>query len=127
MRELNDLMDFDHVIRVHKDGAITEPRDVYAPELLMGVDADGQILNAHEAGYIADAKRQGWSLERGWTGQYSYSGVVMHPSEYVGKSMEDHIRETPGLWVVIVVQCEDDYDAGWALAYQEVAGDDRDG
>jgi hypothetical protein len=42
----------------------------------------------------------------------------MHPSEYVGGGLEDHIRETPGTYVAIVVRCSDGEDAGWAVAYR---------
>jgi hypothetical protein len=34
----------------------------------------------------------------------------MHASEYVGGGLEDHIRETPGLWVAVVVSCLPDED-----------------
>jgi hypothetical protein len=121
-RELDDIMEFDHVIRVNPDGTITEPvPGVYAPDLLMSVDEDGQILDAHEREFIAAAEAQGWTLERGWTGQDRYAGVVMHASESIGGGLETHIRETPGLWVAITVETDDDDEnaAGWAVAYRE--------
>jgi hypothetical protein len=101
MRDLNDIMQFDHVIRVNLDGTITyNLPGVYAPELLMHADEDGQVMPEDERDYIAQAERQGWELLRGWTGQYGYAGVIMHPSEYVGGALADHIREIPGLYVV---------------------------
>jgi len=121
-RSLNEIMSLGHVIRVNDDGTITEPvSGVYAPDLLMSVHEDSQILDDDERDYIAQAKRQGWRLERGWTGQYGYAGVCMHPSEYIGGALEDHIRETPGLWVAITVETDDDDEdaAGWAVAYRE--------
>lgn len=115
---LNDLMDIDHVITVDEGGHVTEPQGIYAPELEMEVDGDGQILDGHEAAYKAEAARQGWELLEGFTGQHAYRGPVMHPSEYVGGGLEDHIRETPGTYVAIVVRCSDGEDAGWAVAYR---------
>jgi hypothetical protein len=122
MPTLNQIMEFDHVIRVGPDGTITgKVPGVHAPELLMSTDDDGQILDEHERDYIGQAKRQGWELLSGWTGQSGYSGVVMHASEYVGGRLEDHIRETPGLYAVISVETDDDSEdaAGWAVAYRE--------
>ncbi len=113
---LSDLMDFDHVIRVHDDGTITEPKGIYAPEL------DGEEF---VGGY------DDWELLRGFTGQYSYSGPVMHPSEFIGGGLERHIRETPGYYVALVVaEINDETDEsdayGWAVAYVEV-GEDEEG
>jgi hypothetical protein len=122
MTRLNDVMDFDHVIRVRADRTIDERPEpaVYAPDLLMSVHADGQILDDDERDYISQAKAQGWTLESGWTAQYGYRGVVMHPSEYIGGALADHIRATPGLWVAITVETDDGSEdsAGWAIAYR---------
>jgi hypothetical protein len=120
-REMNDIMELGHVIRIEPDCSITDSvPGVYAPELLMSVHDGGQILADDERDYIDQAERQGWSLERGWTNQERYAGVVMHASEYIGGGLEDHIRETPGLWVAISVETDDSDEnaAGWALAYR---------
>jgi hypothetical protein len=45
----------------------------------------------------------GWTLLSGFTGQDGYNGPVMHASEYVGGGLERHIRETPGYYVVLIV------------------------
>lgn len=121
MESLNSIMQVDHVIRVREDGAIGHPQGVYAPEFSVGVDHDGQILDAHERDMIENVRSQGWELETGWSGQYHYSGPIMHASEYVGGALEAHIRETPGYWCVVVVETDDDHDepAGWALAFRE--------
>jgi hypothetical protein len=60
----------------------------------------------------------------GFSGQYGYSGPIMHPSEFIGGGMERHIRETPGLYVAVVVtdldvDDGDDDAVGWAVAYRE--------
>ena len=110
-RELNDIMEFDHVIRVSPDGTIdahpsrTYPLTPHAPESVIFTRHDGQISAADEDAWAERVRAQGWEPERGWTGQYSYSGAFMHASEYVGGHLEDHIRQTPGLWVAVVVSC----------------------
>lgn len=123
-RTLNDIMQPDHVIRV-KGGVITEsgfPASVHAPELMIGTDADGSILAEHERHLIQDAKRYGWDVQTGWSGQYSYSGPIMHSSEYIGGALADHIRETDGYWVAVVAECFDipDNPAGWLLLHREL-------
>ena len=87
MRELDEIMSLDHVIRVNPDGTITEKvPGVYAPELVMGTADDDchSILAEHEAAYIAEAKQQGWTILTGRSGQDRYKGLVMHTSESVG-------------------------------------------
>lgn len=130
MRSLNDIMGIDHVIRV-KGGEITEsdsgvwPSIVCAPEVRIGTDADGQILDVHERIMCEDLRRLGWDVETGWSGQYCYSGPIMHASEYVGGALADHIRETDGYWVAVVAEVypydEDDPEpAGWVLLHREL-------
>jgi hypothetical protein len=107
-QSLNDLMEFDHPIRVHEDGTISEPTGIYAPEVY-----DGETLKA-------PLVEPGWELVNGFSGQYGYSGPVMHPSEFIGGRLEDRIRETPGVYVVVEVRDGDEYPGGepvgWAVA-----------
>jgi len=104
--ELNTTMEFDHVIEVHADGSITDRNDIYAPELR------NEELSP----------RDGWELLNGYSGQDSYSGPIMHNSEYIGGQMERDILETPGVYVTLVSYYpgEDDYwgdeAEGWAVA-----------
>ena len=105
-QSLSDHMSFDHVIRVHPNGAITDgPPGVHAPDLyddeLSGDDA--------------------WSLLDGFSGQWHYSGPMMHQSEFIGGGLERHIRETPGLYVALVNYPLDDTEelTEWAVACQE--------
>jgi len=108
MRELNAIMEFDHVVRVHADGSITEPRDVYAPDL-----HDGEL------------DRGPWRLMSGYSGQHGYSGPLMHQSEYVGGALERDIRATPGLYVALVNYPLDDSEPdSWAVAHCVEVPDD---
>ena len=107
---LNDIMEFDHVIRVYEDGTVTEPEGIYAPE---SVD----VATVDEPDAV-----EGWSLLPGFSMQYSYPGALMHPSEYIGGGLADYILSHPGLYVAVIVNdYEPDSDdvAGWAIAYRE--------
>lgn len=118
--KLNDLMGFDHVILVHDDGSVSEPTGVYAPELNAINDGDGSHTAKTDPELCRQAKSAGWTLESGRTGQYGYSGVCMHSSEFVGGGLAEDILATPGYWVTVVVYEDDDSEPScWALAYRE--------
>ncbi len=109
---LNGIMEFDHVIRVHVDGSVTDAPEHFAPEL-----NDGEVS-------------PGWRLLDGYSGQFRYSGPIMHPSEFIGGVMADDILASPGVYVALTDtptgcgdedcdgQCEncDSDDYGWAVA-----------
>lgn len=109
-RTLNDVMEFDYVIRVGDDRTVTVgPGNAHAPEVYW--TSGGPIVEP------------GWSLMNGYSGQQSYRGPVMHSSEFIGGRMADDILSTPGLYVAVVVKsldCDGDEtpDAGWAVAYR---------
>ena len=115
--ELNKIMDFDHVVRVHADGSVTDEPDVWAPEVTEDGHIDARPVNGRE-----------WQLMYGYTGQYGQAhSPIMHPSEYIGGNLERDIRATPGLYVAVVVYGDVDAedgepgcvteDVGWAVAY----------
>lgn len=104
--DLNAIMEFDHVITVDHDGNVTDgPSWLYAPNLL-----DGELDSPQ------------WTMLNGYSGQYRYSGPVMHNSESIRGDLADHILETPGHYVAIVANYSpEDPDAeldteGWAVA-----------
>jgi len=98
-RTLNAVMDFDHVIQVHEDGTVTDgPSEVYAPDL------------------YAETVSDGWELMNGYSGQYGYSGPVMHPSEFIGGRMADDILTTPGVYVAVIADGDEEDSDGWAVA-----------
>ena len=128
---LNDQMDFDHVIRITEAGTVEQlPRDeyVYAPEVIVECldDDAGSITREAEERMIESVKEQGWELMTGYTGQYSYNGPIMHVSEFVGGGLEDAIRATPGLYVVVeptglypseeAEEAHGDQPIGWVVA-----------
>lgn len=118
---LSELMECDHVIRVHSDGTITEPSDIHGPEVYW---LDG----TH---HVDQKTGDGWTLMSGYG---THSGPVMHASEFIGGSMETDIIGMPGLYVFTVVEdtecdvsCEEDCNgdhepAGWVVAYKEEEG-----
>jgi len=96
-------MEFDHVIRVNVDGTVSDsPLDPYF---------DLHVVEVTEGHWVDEFSiPEGWDLLRGYTGQYSYSGPVMHQSEYIGGRMAEHILGTPGDYVALVVESEDLHD-----------------
>ena len=123
--DLREIMEFDHVIRVHEDGSITHP-DVYAPEVYMDATwdehGDAHTSDQDNRDMINHLKTQGWEVLTGWTGQYGYNGPIMHESEFIGGKLADHIRETPGVYVRLAVEItppDEDSESesiGWIVA-----------
>lgn len=135
--DLNDRMTSDHVIRVSPDGTITDAHGVYAPEVhcdYTGPFAGAQISDDDERDMIQYVADQGWDVLTGWA---MGGGIaLMHSSQYIGGHLADHIRETPGYWVVCTVELhpgESDPEhednggsgesdpAGWILAHRELS------
>jgi hypothetical protein len=121
---LDAMMDFDHVIMVTASGKVTDgPAGVYAPESVIGTDSDGQVLADDEREWIASLERQGWeTFTDGYSGQYGYSGPIMHASEYIGGSLAEDIVRRPGLYAAVTVETLDDSEeaAGWAVVFRRV-------
>ncbi len=124
MRSLDAMLSIDEVIQVW-DEHVFRVRGIRVPEAMIATADDdcGSILDEHEQALIADFRRQGWELETGWTSQQGNHrrSPLMHPSEYVGGPLEEHIRETPGLWVAVAVYAEGDGQPTgyWAIAHRE--------
>ncbi len=112
---LDQLMRVDHVIRVHKDGTVSEPMSVWAPEVYDNAP-EGEpedIMASSPAGGPR------WSLLSGWSAEYMNRGPVMGDSEYVGGALARHILENPGLYTIVTVTDPNGDDIGWAVAFAE--------
>lgn len=103
---LNNVMEFDHVVRVNDDGTVAYEKDVYAPTLLDD-ELDSSAWEFFTTGYSI---------------QYKYSGPIMHPSEYIGGILAEDILANPGVYVSVIAYCspdenEEDGDdvSGWAI------------
>ena len=110
--DLERIAEFGHVFTVTETGTVVHgPAGVYAPEYYDGTTS-------------AELQRAGWEAMSGYTGQYGYNGPHMHASEYLGGRLARDILETPGVYVVVVVDVlPDDSDpdpepAGWAVLRQ---------
>jgi hypothetical protein len=118
---LNDKMEFHHVVQVHADGSVTDgPAGLYAPEVYVELDADGQMVSLNPNDIQID---KGWTLLNGYSGQDRYRGPIMHDSEYIGGGMERDILAEPGIYVAVTViglrprgEQRDDDLVGWAVA-----------
>lgn len=111
--------DFDHVFTLThvgvRDWRISEPENVWAPEVY--VSEDGKV----------DIESDAWEtgVTTGMSGQYSYNGPVMHSSELIGPGIAEAMmfaaEEEPQTFTVVVVygdgdgEDEDPAPAGWTI------------
>jgi hypothetical protein len=114
-RTLNEIMEFDHVVKVHADGRITDGYSrPWAPD-----SRDGELDCPYG---------EAWDyFSTGYTGQDRATGPNMHDSESIGGRLARDIAENPGYYVALVdhvsPEGEDmddpDYDstAGWVVAF----------
>lgn len=99
--------DFDSAYDIHG-----EPVNVYVPEVLNDPETDIHIA------------AEGWYAVVGNTGQYSYRGAVMHPSETASDAaILEWVREREGtvFAIVEVRDNEGNYGSdpiGWAVIYR---------
>lgn len=112
---LDGLVEWDAPFRITA-GMLTLASDVYAPEVLNDENHDIYI------------EADGWTAFTGYTGQWSYSGAVMHPSEYIGGRLADAILEMAAedsrtVFALVEVRDEsgeypDGDPIGWAVLYR---------
>ncbi len=110
---VNDVP-LDHVFEITSTGAInSHVSATMAPDV---VNVEGQ-----QTPNDIEIRGEHWEALTGHTGQYSYNGAVMHPSEYIGGGLEDYLLANPGVYVVVEVRDDDgqypDADPliGWAI------------
>lgn len=99
---LNDAVEFDHFFRVHPDGTVTDSPDSPYLEVSMYQGDDGEWYEEFQI-------PEGWHPVTGYSGQHSYSGPVMHSSEYLGGRMASDVLETPGDYVLKIVESHCNY------------------
>lgn len=131
----NDRFAFDHPLQVLEDGSLAEPeraRELWTDELgIVDCDIDGQIGPAEEARWVRDLNDAGWEPVTGYSGQYGYSGPIMHASEFLGGGMAESLAATPGTYVTIMVETWPDTEdaerdvVGWALLRRIDSEDQR--
>lgn len=110
---LNATIEWGCPFRVLPGGYVVEASgyfgfgDLHAPEIVYVDQGDLYTLD----------NADGWRAMRGYTGQYGYSGPIMHNSERLGGRMAEDIVETPGVYVLVIVDDyeDDDTPAGWAV------------
>jgi hypothetical protein len=111
-KKLNDV-EFDHPFKITKRGEIlgsdwiwNVPQfALHAPEVYHSDENDVDILSDWW-----------WAYSGGYTGQFGYSGPVMHASELLGGRLERDMMADPGIYVVTSVECYDSDDAaGWIV------------
>lgn len=113
-QNLNEVMGIDcRPITVHENGTVTQDSTLYAPEMLLEKSTDDAVY--------AMARRAGWDLLSGYTGQQGYNGPVLHLSEFIGGRLSQDILETPGTYVATFVDVFDDITGnyepmGWVVA-----------
>ncbi|MHB8415615.1 MAG: hypothetical protein ACYDB1_09575 [Acidiferrobacteraceae bacterium] len=102
---LSRAVEFDCAFEVLYGDRICEPRDVlYAPDVLDGV-----------------LESDAWEFVDGFSGQDSYSGPIMHESEYLGGGMARFVLDNPGVYVMTPAYYSPEEEGGdfviegWAL------------
>lgn len=106
--------EFGSVFTIDDAGTVSDgPPNLWAPECYHDETTDIDLCGAADR----------WAPIVGWTGQYGYSGAVMHPAEYVGGALESWLLDSPGTYCLVVVDClstDDDSEpepAGWAILH----------
>lgn len=121
--------EFDHVYLIDGLGIVTDnAKGIHAPDVIN--DPEHDVLIDYLK--VEDSE---WSVLVGHTGQYSYNGAVMHPSEQWGKwAIEDLAGrvEQDGYVAFAIVEVRPDLDeqdnddysdespVGWAVVYKVV-------
>lgn len=113
--EMN-AQDFDHVWTV-QDGHVVDAKG-YAPTVAM-FELEPDVWSDEEV------ESEGWEpVSAGFTGQYGYSGPVMHASETFGQGMAERLAELAedySAFATVAVECinlageREDTPAGWMV------------
>lgn len=100
--ELVNAVEFDHPFTI-RDGAVLDVPGVWAPTASSSENEDGVWSEA-------ELDSTDWTLvSHGWTGQFGYSGPVMHNSEFIGEGIAERLAELAEdyhAFAVLAVDCE---------------------
>ena len=103
---LNTIMDIDAVVEILPGRRVKYRSDILAPCVY-----DEQLDNDR------------WTLMNGYSGQDSYSGPIMHNSEFIGGRMAEDILNEPGVYVALAAYWtwgdDEDLVEGWAVAHMK--------
>lgn len=106
--KIDSQVEMDSAFGIDRDGNVVKV-DAWAPEVYLsqdGLEVPGD-----------------WEAVNGYSGQYGYSGPVMHPSEVMdGSKMEEYVRENPGTYALVVPANVDAYDSDDPDAEVDVDG-----
>lgn len=140
-KDLNELMQFDHVVRVMDDGEITDDREltagICAPESYMDADwddhGDGHVMKAHQGAWKDAMDRAGWEYITPRREFGRYGEPFMDNHELIGEyNFGEDMRERPGYYVAVTIEMlppegdERDHNAyGWAVLYRDAEPSDN--
>ena len=129
---LNEHMKIGHIVAVYPGGMVRDSdHGLHEPESLIETldDDAGSIMKEHEDAWRERIEAAGWEVfTDGYSGQDSYRGPIMHPSEYIGGQLERDILERPGLYVAVSVEClptesqPEPQVAGWVVLRRDFPG-----
>lgn len=127
---LQEMMEMNQVVEIGRDGTarkIPYGESPHIPEIDLQADwdecGDPHTTNRHEREFVHAMHASGWDVFQGLVTHGVYLGPVIHPSYYIGGSLEEIIRGRPGLWVQVPVDMYppgegEPTSAGWAILYR---------
>jgi hypothetical protein len=115
-KALNDIMEFDVVVRSDGEGNVEPLPGLHAPEVWAQLD---DTMESYTGYYTVSP---GWNLLKGFTNQEgNFLTEFLHESEYIGGGLERHIRENAGHYCVVgVYDDSEDSPSSWAVAFREL-------
>lgn len=110
LADFNSAISFDTVYTVTAENEIERADGLYAPETYGFENENGEFELENLA--------EGWSYVSGKSGQYSYSGPIMHPSEFISAGWAKEILSNVGytFCVTEITNLDDEDDlVGWGF------------
>lgn len=114
---LNSAIEFDSPFRIVRtldsgETIIESAPGVYAPDVTLSVDRDGNGVHNEEIDYTPWKESTRWQAINGYSGQHGYSGPTMHASELLAGGMaRDVLADDGAVYVVTTVECYPNWEA----------------